>query len=320
MSFTTKVKEDLTHIMSSKPCCRKAEFLAFFLINGNMRLAGGLSLVMQTENSAAARKMYSLAKEFDLEREVSIYRRSRLKKNQVYRLIIPAQTNIRPLLTQLGLVDAGGGWQLGQSQGLLDTFLREPCCRRAYLRGAFLAAGSVSDPDSGSYHLEIDSLDADQAQLLLELLAHFGLAGKLARRRSDVTLYLKGAEQISDFMNIVGSHRSLLEFESVRVTRDVRNQANRLRNCDTANVNKTVAAALRQMRDIAYIQSNLGLEKLPRPLRQVAELRLENSDASLAELALLSGLGRSALNHRLRRLSQIAERIRDFGPEAWDQE
>lgn len=318
MSFAAQVKEDLTRVVSSKACCRRAEFVAFFLINGNIRISGGVSLVMQTENSAAARKMFTLAKDFSLEREVSVYRRSRLKKNQVYRLLIPPQARIRPFLAELGMVDGSDSWQFGLSQQVRERFLQEPCCRRAFLRGAFLAAGSVSDPETGSYHLEFDSLDCEQAELTVDLLADFGLQGKALRRRDSMTVYLKGAEQISDFMNIAGSHRSLLAFESVRVVKEVRNQANRLRNCDNANINKTVAAAARQKEEIEYILSQIGMETLPKNLRDVAELRLEYPDASLTELAELSRLGRSALNHRLRRLGSIADNIRSYGPSEWN--
>ncbi len=318
MSFTTQVKEDLTRISSSRTCCRRAEFVAFFLINGMIRISGGVSLVMQTENSGVARRMFTLAKDFSFDREVSVYRRSRLKKNQVYRLVIPPQAGISRFLEELGMLDAGDRWRFGFTDQIRGHFLQEPCCCRAFLRGAFLAAGSVAAPDAGSYHLEFNGIDREQADLLLSLLAEQGIPGKMLQRRDNATVYLKGAEHISDFLNIIGSHRSLLEFESVRVFKEVRNQANRLRNCDNANVNKTVAAAARQVEEISYIQRELGMKYLPAKLRAVAELRLEYPDASLTELAELSCLGRSALNHRLRRLEQIADNIRSYGVSEWN--
>ena len=128
---------------------------------------------------------------------------------------------------------------------------------------------------------------------------------------------LKEGEQISRFLNVIGSHRSLLQFENIRVEKGVRNQVNRLVNCDKANVNKTVAAGMRQVADIDYIDRTLGIGRLPKPLQTMAELRLEYPDAALSDLASLSGLGRSAINHRLRRLQEIAANIRDFGPEQW---
>lgn len=318
MSFTRMVKEDLTHIAAEDSCCNKAEFIAFFLINGSIRIGSGVSLSMQTENSAAARKMFGLAKEFDLEREISVFRRDRLRKSQVYELQIPPQEQLGVFLQSLGMIDGAGIWSMQLPTEIRSRYLANACCRRAYLRGAFLAAGSVSNPEGSSYHLEIDGLDQSQADLLLELLADYGLQGKMIGRRDRQTVYLKGAEQVSDFLNVVGSHRSMLELESIRVKKGLRNQANRLRNCDTANINKTITASMRQCDEISFIDQQLGLGQLPQNLREAAELRLEHPDASLAELAELSTLGRSALNHRLRRLHEIAEHIRDFGTSSWE--
>lgn len=320
MSFSTLMKDDLARVVSSKSCCRRAEFLAFFLINGNIRIGKGVSLVMNTEHSGAARKMYTLAGDFGLEREVSAFRRSRLKKNNVYSLEIPAQEQMKSFLAELGMVDEQISWRFDFTDAVRERFLRQTCCRRAYLRGAFLAAGSVTDPETGSYHLEIDSLDDSQAELIIELLSDFELKGKTVSRRETKTVYLKGADQISTFMNVIGAHRALLQLESLRVTREVRNRTNRWRNCDNANMNKSVEAGLRQTADIKYIIEQIGFETLPQNLRAAAELRLDNTEATLSELAEMSGLGRSALNHRLRRLTEIANNIRVYGPEEWDRD
>ena len=320
MSFSTRMKDDLARVVSSKTCCRKAEFLAFFLINGNIRIGKGVSMVMNTEHSGVARKMFTLSREFGLEREVTAFRRSRLKRNQVYSLEIPAQEKISSFLAELGIVDENVVWRFDFTDAVRERFLQYTCCRRAYLRGAFLAAGSVTDPETGSNHLEIDSLDNAQAGLIIELLASFDLKAKSVSRRETKTVYLKGADQISDFMNIVGAHRSLLELESLRVTRDMRNRTNRWLNCENANLNKIADAAVRQTADIQFIIEQIGFETLPQNLRIAAELRLENPESSLGELASLSGLGRSALNHRLRRLADIAENIRVYGPEEWDKD
>ena len=320
MSFSAHMKDDLARIVSSKACCRQGEFLAFFLINGNIRIGNGVSLVMSTEHSASARKMYSLAKDFQLEMEISSYRRARLKKSQVYTLRIPPQPHMREFLSQLGMMDEHSLWQFDFAQAVRERFLGQACCRRAYLRGAFLAAGSIIDPESGSYHVEIDALDKTQADLVVDLLEGFDLKAKTVSRKDRETVYLKGAEQICDFMSLIGAHRSLLEFESVRVNKDMRNQINRRCNCDKANLNKTVEASMRQVADIGFIMESIGFETLPQSLRQAAELRLDNTEATLAELSELSGLGRSALNHRLRRLGRIAENIRSFGPEHWNED
>lgn len=319
MSFSTQVKDDLTRVISSKPCCRRAEFIAFFLINGNIRIGNGrrLSFFMQTEHSASVRKMFTLARDFALEREITVHRRTQLHKNQVFTLNVPPQERLTAFLHQLGMVDDRGCLRLVFPEQIREQILGAACCRRAYLRGAFLASGSISEPE-GSYHLEFSSLEHPQADLLVELLADFGLNGKIVRRKDLEIVYLKGAEEISQLLNIMASHRSLLEFESIRVTKEVRNQVNRQRNCDTANINKVVNAGMRQVRDINYINSTIGLSQLPRNLRIAAELRLDYPDYSLADLSEISALGRSALNHRLRRLAEIAENIREYGAEEWD--
>jgi len=317
MSFSMQVKDDLAHIVTNKSCCRQAEFIAFFLINGTIRFGGlqKLSLRMTTEHPAGARKMYTLAKDFVVDREIMVYRRARLKKNRVYDLVIPAQPSVKEFLTSIGMLD-GSGWQISFPVKVEENYLDSECCRRAYLRGAFLAAGSMTAPDS-QYHLEIGSVDKAQAELLIKLFAGFDLEAKTVEHKGGQMVYLTEAEQISNFLSLVGSHRSLLEFESVRVTKEVRNNANRMRNCDTANINKTVAAAARQCEEIRYVLDQIGMDKLHYGLQEAVELRLNNPDASLTDLANLSGLGRSALNHRYRKLMEIADRIRTFGPEEW---
>ena len=319
MSFSSHVKDDLSRILSTKDCCRKAEFIAFFLINGNIRFAREqkISLAMTTEHPSTARKMYTLAKEFIAEREIMMYHRQTLTKHAAYSLFIPAQPDVKNFLSAIGMLDGTDSWQIGFPSFVEEGFLSSPCCRRAYLRGAYLASGSMADPQS-SYHLEIGSLDKAQADLLIRLMESFDLPAKSVERKGREVVYLKGGEQISDFLNIVGSHRSLLEFENVRVTKEVRNKANRARNCDNANINKTVTAAMRQCESIRYILKELGPEKLPPPLLTVAELRLSHPDESLAGLSEASSLGRSALNHRLRRLEEIADNIRSYGKEEWN--
>ena len=319
MSFSSKVKDNLCHVDESSDCCRKAEFIAFFMINGSIRICGQhqLSVFMQTEHPASVRRIFSLAREFSLEREISVHRRTRLYKNRVFTLIIPPQEALSQLLRQLNLIDENGSWQMVFPRKSLDDMLVSQCCRRAYLRGAFLASGSLSQPET-AYHLEFGSLEKDQAALLIDILEGFGLHGKSVRRKDAEIVYLKGADEISQLLVLMGSHQSLLEFESVRVNKEVRNQVNRQRNCDTANVNKVVSAGVRQVEMINYIVENIGWQVLPDNLRIAAELRLEYPNLSLTELSEISAIGRSALNHRLRRLKQIAENIRDYGAKDWN--
>ena len=320
MSFSVKVKNDICRVATLKDCCNKAEFIAFFLINGNIRLAGmhRLSVFMQTEHSASVRKMFILAKEFSLEREISVFRRTKLNKNQVFTLNVPPQDNLTELLKRLDMLDENGSWRMGFPNHIREDILADECCRRAYLRGAFLACGSISEPE-GSYHLEFSSVEQKQAELLVELLEGFNIHAGISKRKESSVVYIKGAEDISQLLILMGSHRSLLEFESVRVEKEVRNQVNRQRNCDTANINRVVSAGMRQVEDINFIIAEIGWDSLPQTLKDVAEMRLEYPDYSLTDLSDVSSIGRSAVNHRLRRLKEIAQNIRDFGPEHWNE-
>ena len=193
----------------------------------------------------------------------------------------------------------------------LKGTLKEQCCRRAFLRGAYLCVGSMSNPGK-SYHLEFDCIDEKEADLLLELTAVFDIPAKVARRKKYYVVYIKEGSAICDMLNIMGAHVSLMDFENHRIVKEVRNSVNRKVNCETANIAKTVNAAAGQVRDIMLIQERTGLSELPKNLREIAQLRLEYQEATLQELGelLTPPVGKSGVNHRLRKLSEIAESMR----------
>ena len=184
--------------------------------------------------------------------------------------------------------------------------------KRAYIRGAFLAAGSMSDP-SKSYHFEIVCDEEEQAEYLKELMSGFELDGKVVQRKKNYVVYLKEGSQIVDILNVMEAHVALMELENVRIMKEMRNSVNRKVNCETANINKTVSAAVKQTEDIRYIQDTVGFEKLSEGLKDVALTRLAYPDATLKELGELleNPIGKSGVNHRLRKLSEIAEKLRD---------
>jgi DNA-binding protein WhiA len=188
---------------------------------------------------------------------------------------------------------------------------RKVCCKKSYLRGAFLAGGSISDPEK-TYHLEIICHSAALARKINGLLVDFGLNGKIIKRKNNYVVYLKEGENIVDFLNIIGAHNALLKLENIRILKDMRNNVNRLVNCETANLGKTINASVRQVENIKYIRDNLGFSSLPKNLREIAELRLQYTDANLKELGemLSPALGKSGVNHRLRRLDKIADDLR----------
>src|SRR5699024_8024735 len=193
------------------------------------------------------------------------------------------------------------------------SLLKAKAQRQAYLRGAFLAGGSMNHPDS-SYHLEIFSVYEEHTKSMLEIMNAFRLHAKMLKRKKGYILYIKEGEKITEFLGIIGAHRALLHFEDVRIMKDMRNSVNRLVNCDTANLNKSVSASLRQVKNIRLIEQEIGLNALPDKLREIAELRLLHQDVTLAELGEMVESGRiskSGINHRLRKIDHIAAKLRD---------
>ncbi len=186
------------------------------------------------------------------------------------------------------------------------------CCKRAYIRGAFITAGSMSDPGK-SYHFEIVCDTRGEAEYLRTMVNSFDMDAKIVARKKTYVVYLKEGSQIVDVLNVMEAHVALLELENVRIVKEMRNSVNRKVNCETANINKTVSAAVRQMEDIKYIRDTVGFDKLPEGLKDVALTRLENPDATLKELGglLKDPVGKSGVNHRLRKLSEIAVKLRD---------
>ena len=193
----------------------------------------------------------------------------------------------------------------------LRKLLKKVCCKKAYLRGAFLAGGSISDPEK-TYHLEISNHSIEMANEIVRLMGTFDLNAKIIRRKGYFIAYLKEGENIVDFLNVIGAHSALMELENVRILKEMRNNVNRIVNCETANLGKTVNASVRQAENIRYIRDSIGFNNLPENLQEVAEVRLTSSDASLKELGemLHPPIGKSGVNHRLRKLDEIAEHER----------
>ena len=185
------------------------------------------------------------------------------------------------------------------------------CCKRAFLRGLFLSCGSITDPRSG-YHLELAAGSRDRAIRMQEIIGVFELEAKTIERKSGYVVYIKEGAAIADFLNVIGAHVALMEFENVRILKEMRNSINRQVNCETANIRKTVSAASRQTEDIRFIHDTIGFGNLSENLSQIARLRLENPEVTLKELGemLEPPIGKSGVNHRLRKLSEIAEELR----------
>lgn len=309
MSFTSVTKKELTQL-ESEACCKKAELSALVRMNGTVHIKQQrFVLDMTTENPSTARHIFSLIKQlYQVQPEVLVRKKVRLKKNHVYLIRLSSHAN--EILSDLYIFKKGT-WE--RVSGIAPELIADACCKRAYLRGAFLAGGSVNNPDSGSYHLEIISTYHDHSEALCQLMNDFYLHAKMIERKKGYVVYIKEGDKIGEFLNIIGAHPSLLHFENVRIMKDMRNSVNRLVNCETANLNKTIQAAMRQIENIHLIDQEIGLDQLPDRLREVAETRLKYPDVNLAELGQLlpSGkVGKSAINHRLRKLEEMANQIR----------
>lgn len=314
MSFSVKTKNELAHIISQKRCCQLAEFVALMRMDGTIQISAyqKVSLSVITENAAVARKIFKLAKElFNIQTEILVHRKSRLKKNNVYSIRIPPQPQVGQVLQILGFMDGDNNWLTEFRDKFPYELVKKSCCKRAYLRGAFLGGGSVNNPE-GTYHLEIITNNKVHAEAIAELMQDYNLPAKISGRKNWFVVYLKESEQIVNCLNIMGAHQALLDFENTRIMKGMRNQVNRLVNCETANLNKTVDAAVRQLEAINTIQSRMGLDKLTPALRQVAELRLTYPDISLKELgeAATPKIGKSGVSHRMRKLEDIAEKLK----------
>ncbi|NLI14416.1 DNA-binding protein WhiA [Pelotomaculum propionicicum] len=310
MSFSAVTKSELARVVGQRSCCRLAELAALVKMDGSIQLSGGrqLSLNIITENAAVARKIFSLVKNlFGLQTEVLVQRKNRLKKNNVYLVRFPPQQGMSEILQRLGMLDGTG--RLKEIPP--SAMLRRDCCRRSYLRGVFLGGGSVNSPE-GTYHLEIVTGSEKFAEVVTRLMNRFSLDARTSRRKNCSVIYLKESEHIISFLNIIGAHSALLNFENARIYKGMRNRVNRLVNCETANLNKTVNAAVRQIENIELIRDTLGLDNMPDSLKETAEVRLKYPDACLKELGSLMQppVGKSCVNHRLRRIEELAEKIR----------
>lgn len=307
-SYSSEVKNELTRVVGEDFCCQAAELAALFRMGGAMSIGGQMQLGINfvTENAALARKVLNLIKgKFELKTEVMVSRSRRLKKNNRYMIKVVPAPEVVDLLAALGIM-RHDGWNHGDDTAICES----ECCKRAYLRGAFLGGGSVNRPE-GEYHLEMVTENRPFAHTLVTMMEHFGFTAGQTERKKDCMIYLKDGDEIMRFLRLIGVEEAMQSFEQVRHVKNVRNQVNRLVNCETANLNKTVMAASRQVAHIKRIDKYIGLEKLAPNLREAAHLRLTHPEAPLQELVDLTGgaVSKSGMNHRLRKLEKLAQEL-----------
>ncbi len=303
MSFSSDVKNELARLEGQEACCEKAELLGVLRMSGAIVLRGKhIGIHFSTENAALARRVLQVLKSnYQVRTEVLITRSRRLKKKNRYQVEVLPDPQVARALQELQI--------LPSEEADKNTLLSKVCCRKAFLRGVFMAGGSISRPTS-DYHLEIVTENETFARFILKIMQGFSLAARMTDRKKDFIVYIKDGDHIIDFLSVIGAHQSLLEFENVRIVKEMRNNVNRQVNCETANLNKVIRAAVLQTACIHYLQEHGGYDKLQDTLRETAELRLAHPDASLNDLVECSGgaVGKSGLNHRLKKIQELAIR------------
>lgn len=314
MSFSSTTKNELSRIELNENCCALAELAALVRMNGTIQIMGmkKINLKFTTENAAIARRIFSILKMiYDTDVEVMVRRNRQLKKNNNYLIVVNSKEVSSKILEDVGFIEKGGTNFFSPKYKLPKKIISKRCCRRSYVRGAFLGGGSISNPEK-TYHLEFVTNNEEHAKDLSEIINSFELHSKIVIRKENYVVYIKEGEQIVDLLNIIGAHQALLKLEDIRVLKDVRNNINRLVNCETANLGKTINASMRQIEQIELIRDKMGLNKLASNLREIAEMRLDNPDASLKEIGemLNPKIGKSGVNHRFRKLEEIAEELR----------
>ncbi len=305
MSFSSEVKNELSRQIPRSRHCRIAELASVIRFAGEVNLEEPV-IAIRTENVILAKKYYTLIKRtFDGKALLNIRGQTDIGKIRQYSIVVRDEKLVS---------DIAEAVRYGDDEGMERYVLKRDCCQRAFIRGAFLVSGSMSNPGK-SYHFEIVCRSLEQANRLCPQICNFQIAAKIIQRKNRYIVYIKDSEGIVDILNVMEAHQSSMELENVRIIKNMRNSANRQYNCDAANINKMVQAAARQLEDIHLIEKKMGLENLPPALREMALIRLAHPEESLQELGsyLNPPVGKSGVNHRLRKLSQIAADIMDRG-------
>ena len=314
MSFSSKVKEELSKDCNNPRHCCNAETAAIISMCGKVIFdeKDRVRIEIHTENVTVARKYFTLLKKtYNINTDISIRHSSSLNKSRSYILSVNDDETARKILMTCRLMKPFG--VIEEDFSISDSLIiQRECCKRAFIRGAFLASGSVSDPVK-TYHFEIVCLSEAKAKQLQMIMETFNINARVIKRRKYFVVYVKDSSQVVDLLNIMGAYNALMDMENVRIVKDMRNNVNRKVNCETANINKTVSAAVKQIEDIRFIQMSSAFDELPESLQEMAELRVRYPEATLAELGQLldTPVGKSGVNHRLKKISLFADELRE---------
>ncbi|WP_199533659.1 DNA-binding protein WhiA [Romboutsia maritimum] len=312
MSFSTETKNELSRVISEEHCCNVTELAAIVRLAGSIQIVGykKINLKITTELNSIARKVFKLLKQnFNINTTISVNKNQMLKRNNSYVLMVTSEMGAEKLLKELGIVAPGESFYTINK--VPTNLIKHEECKRAFIRGAFLGGGSISDPEK-NYHMEFVTNNEDFANSLKDLINSLGFNCKIVSRKNNYVVYIKESEQISDLLSIIGAHNALFSLQNTKIVKEMRNNVNRIVNCETANLSKTVNAAVRQVENIRLIQGTIGISSLPENLQEIARIRIEYEDMSLKELGemLNPPIGKSGVNHRLRKIEEIASDLK----------
>lgn len=310
MSFTTDVKKELITHYTKADHCRIAELSAIMLLNRSKAFSIGKGrFELNFDDEEAAKKCFTtISKTLNIKTVFLEERSAGNSRKKGFSVGLNDEKSIDELLEKTGLKD-----------GLPEDIVKKPCCKRAFVRGAFIAGGSISDPEK-NYHFEIHSDEKEICVFISDIIREFQISPKISKRRERFIVYIKEGIEIVDVLNVMEAHKALMNYENMRIIREMRGNVNRKVNCETANIGKTIDAAYKQIQDIEFIKDTVGLAFLDDNLKEIAEVRLANPDLPLSALGdkLKIPIGKSGANHRLRKISQIADNLRNIEGEKAD--
>ncbi len=312
MSFSSDTKNELARIVPEKKCCMLGEIAGFIRVAGSIKLAGRgrFTIVLSTENPAIARHYKKLIKDyFSVDVSLEIGRGTMLKKGKYYLMSLGPEELSEQILRETGILMIREGMNY-ISDGIYQGLIKTKCCRKAYLRGLFLGAGTMSNPEK-AYQFEIvckaEALASDVKRLMNSFV---DIHARIFRRKKEYVVYTKAAQEVTDILAIMGAHSQYFVFEDIKLKKELRNRTNRINNCDQANIDKAVAASERQIESVKKIDDVSGLSSMPGKLKEIALLRLENPDATMTELGEMMDppLKKSGVAARMKRIEELAKK------------
>lgn len=303
MNLTTTVKNELANIKNNSKLHDKIELLGIVLTNGFLcKKNGEIQVEIISDKAVVARKALLFAKGcYNIKSVVSVRKSNILKNKSQYCVTIINSKDLERMICEFDLLNI--------DKSNLKTILDNKVKRKIFLRGIFIGAGNIVDPNI-DYHIDITVDNESTAILVSDIIKSFSLNCKIIQHKGKMMIYINNSDDVTDFLNIVGAHNTLMEYENVKIIKSLRNDVNRKVNCETANLNKIVKTAVKQVECIKYIEKTIGINELPVNLSIAARIRLEHPDDSMSDLVeYFDGLGKSGINHRLKKICEIARQL-----------